>query len=127
MDLKIDEKSMEQLIKGHIMVAAADVLSKQSPVLVERLVKEALEKKSPNSYSHNDPSMFEKAVQDMIRTEAQEACKVWLDEQRPLIRRLVYESIKRKDNGLAQKIADQLVGGLAGGLNVTAYLSGKDR
>jgi hypothetical protein len=39
---------------------------------------------------------------------------------------LVHDAIKRKDNGLAQKIAEQLVAGLSSSLNVTAYLTSKN-
>ena len=124
MDLKIDEKSLEALIKGQITAAAAEALSKQSTYLVSELVRYALNAKQ-NSYDRH--TIFEDTVHKMIREEAQAAIAAWIEEQRPTIRKLVHDAIKRKDNGLAQKIADQLVGGLAGGLDVKAYLTSKDR
>lgn len=123
MDLKIDEKSLEALIKGQIQAAAADVLSKQSPELIRRLVDHALAAKQ-NSYDRQ--TIFEATVQEMIRQEALAAVKTWLDEQRATIRKSVYEAIKRKDGGLAQKIAEQLVVGLSRNLEINAYLSSKD-
>ncbi len=125
MELKIDNASIEKLVEGHIKIAAAEVLAKQSPVLIQRLVEQALAVKRPNAYS-SDKSIFEETVQAMIRDEATAAVKEWLDEQRPVIKKLVLEAIKRKDNGLAQKIAEQLVTGLSKSLSVSTYITSKD-
>jgi hypothetical protein len=125
MDIKVDNASLDKLIEGQIKVAAAEVLSKHSPELIRRLVDHALARKRDNAYS-SERSIFEETVQKMIIDEATAACKEWLDEQRPLIRKLVYEAIKRKDNGLAQKIAEQLVTGLSKSLNVSTYLQSKE-
>ena len=121
-EIKVDNASVEKLIEGQIKLAAAEVLSKHSPELIKRLVNKALEQRRHNAYS-GDPTIFEETVRKMIRTEALEATKVWIDEQRPIIRKMVYDAIRRKDNGLAQKIAEALVAGLAGDLNIKAYLS----
>jgi hypothetical protein len=122
MELKIDNASIEKLVEGQIKVAAAEALAKHSPVLIQRLVEHALAAKQ-NGYDRT--TIFEATVQSMIRAEATEAVKEWIDEQRPLIRKLVYEAIKRKDGGLAQKIAEQLVAGLSRNLEIDAYLSSK--
>lgn len=123
MDIKIDNAGIEKLVEGHIKVAAAEALAKHSPELIRRLVDHALAAKREH---YDRVTIFEATVQKMIIDEATAACKEWLDEQRPLIRKLVYEAIKRKDNGLAQKIAEQLVTGLSKSLNVSTYLQSKE-
>jgi predicted Holliday junction resolvase-like endonuclease len=126
MELKIDNASIERLVQEHIKIAVAGVLSKQSDVLVAKLVEHALAQKRPGSYSSYDKPIIEEQINEMIRSEATAACKEWLDSKRPEIRKLVFAALAKKSDGLVAKVVEQLVVGLSEKLYVDAYLRSKE-
>lgn len=125
MELKIDNGSLEQIIKEHVKAAVAGVLAKNTPALIERFVHEAMNAKARGAYS-SDPTIFDQAVVTAIHEEAKGALNAWVDEQRPMIRKIVYERLTKKNGGLAQKLADSLVAGLSRDLTVTTWIKGSE-
>lgn len=119
MEIKIDNKSVEQLVQTQIRLAVAESLSKQTPYLVERLVMECLNQKSPN-YPYQP--VLESMTQKMINEAANEAAQQWLDEQKPIIRKLVFEKLSSKSKGLIAQVADALTAKLGTGLGATVWL-----
>jgi molybdopterin-guanine dinucleotide biosynthesis protein A len=121
MELKIDNATLEQLVKEHVKAAVAGVLAKNTPVLIERFVHEAMNAKDPRGY--HDDKLFDQAVVAAIHEEAKGALNDWIAEQRPVIRKIVYDQLTKK-RGLAQKLADGLVAGLSRDLTVETWIKG---
>jgi hypothetical protein len=118
-ELKIDNASIETLVKEQIKVAVAEALSRQSPALVNRLVDIALETKR-NHYDRT--SILDESINQMIRQEAQEGVKEWLDTKRADIRKQVFAALSKKSDGLVAKVVEQLVISLGNNLHVKAWL-----
>lgn len=125
MELKIDNGSLEQIVKEHVKAAVAGVLAKNTPALIERFVHEAMNAKDPRGY--RDELLFDKAVVAAIHEEAKGALTAWVDEQRPMIRKIVYDRLTKKNGGLAQKLANSLVAGLSRDLTVETWIKGSGR
>lgn len=124
MELKIDNTTLEGLVKEHIKAAVAGVLAKNTPVLIERFVHEAMNAKDPRGYSSE--KLFDRIVVDAIHAEAKGALDAWIDEQRPMIRKIVYDRLTKKNGGLAQKLAESLVAGLSKDLTITTWIKGSE-
>jgi hypothetical protein len=122
MELKIDNTTLEGLVKEHIKAAVAGVLAKNTPALIERFVFEAMHRKQ-NTYDRE--TIWDKAVEHAIHEEAKAALNEWIAEQRPVIRKIVHDQLTKK-KGLAQKLADSLVAGLSKDLTITTWVKGSE-
>lgn len=122
MELKIDNASIETLVKEQIKVAVAGVLSAQTPELVNRLVNLALSEKRHN---YDSTTLLDESIRAMIRDEAQAGVKEWLDTKRADIRKQVFAALSKKSDGLVAKVAEQLVVELGNNLHVKAWM-GRD-
>lgn len=123
MEIKIDNKSVEQLVTAQIHLAVAEALSKNTPYLIERLVTETLGRKS-DQYPYKP--IIESITAKLIHDAAWEAAQEWLAEQKPAIKKLVHQKLSSKTTGLVASIAEQLTAKLAGGLDATVWLKGRE-
>jgi hypothetical protein len=123
MELKIDNGTMQELVKTEIKLRIAELLSKNTETLVREVVHAAFYEKKD---SYGRESVIESTLNKMIRAEADEAMRLWIEQVRPAIRKQMFERLNDKKLGLAQKVSDQLVAGLSGGLNIRVWL-GEDR
>jgi hypothetical protein len=123
MELQVDNKAIEQLVREHIRIEVMKALSGQSDYLIGRLVDEALAGKR-NSY--DSETILQKMIGEMIRKAANEAAQEWLVEQQPKIKKLVHASLGKKSDGLVASVAEQLVAGFAKGINVKVWLGSED-
>jgi hypothetical protein len=61
----------------------------------------------------------------MIREEAENSMKEWIESVRPEIRKQMFARLNDKKTGLAAKIAEQMVTGLGANLQLSVYLKDK--
>jgi hypothetical protein len=108
-DSKVEIKIPEQLIDDLVRAEMVSHLS-NAPQIVEKVVKAAMEAKT-NSYDRE--TVFHKMVSKMIREEACDVFKAWVDENRPLIK----EAMLRHLNNNRQRRLRQLVEAMAKGMS----------
>lgn len=123
MELKIDNAAIEKLVKEHVAASIATVLSKNSDYLIQSLVKSAMEAKSERSYGNK--SIMDEKIEALIRDEANNAIKEWLDSKRATIKKLVFDACSKKSDGLVATVVENLVASMKN-LRVEVYMSGKD-
>lgn len=108
-DSSLNIKLPQELIENTIRVEMVKQLGNHQE-LMEGIVKAALSAKE-NNYSH-EPTIFLKKVQEMIRTEAQNAFRDWVEENRPAIRQALLEALNRDRKQRIAEIVDTIVNSL---------------
>lgn len=113
MDLKIDNDAIEEIVQSRIALAVTEALAKDAPVLIDRLVREALSKKEERRYGPQPArTIIEKLAHEKIVEAAKDAAGEWLEEVKPRVKELVAEKLASKTDGLIASIADQMVASL---------------
>jgi hypothetical protein len=107
-----------ELVRETIAIEVAKALSRDPKVLVEAVVKTALEKKDGNW----GKTVFQEAVDKMIRAAALSAMEEWIGANKAIIKEAVTKRLKRAPETFANEIAEQVVIGLAKNFYVTANL-----
>jgi len=123
MDIKVDDRSLQEIVTATIRSQVADVLAKQSPLLVSKIAELALSEKND---SYHPESIFFRQLKDALRTAALAAAQGWLDEQKAAIAIEVRKQLARKEGGMIKEVANQLVAGFRKGVDVTVWFGRKD-
>lgn len=95
----------KDIIDAHVKAAVASVLNKDPEALVRAVVDAAMNERDRNSYS-SDPTIWGKQVNQMIREVAKATFNEWLDEQKPVIAKMVRAKLTER-NG--KKTIDDIV------------------
>ena len=117
--MKVPEETLQKLVSVH----AAELISKQEPALLRKMVESALSQKR-NSYDKR--TVFEEMVNKYIRDAASNAAKAYLQSLQPEIEKEVRKQLgvvlpnRRK---AAKDIADQLVNAICSNIRVSVHLS----
>jgi len=117
-------KLEEDMVKTYIEKAIAEALGKNPEVLVQAVVKEAMSAKR-NSYDHK--TIFQSAVEGMIREAAKEQFKLWLETQKDKIKKALQDRLTKEGEGFIAKVVDSIVTGLAESFYVSVYLKIEDQ
>lgn len=108
-DAQVTLNVSKEIIDAHVRSDVASVLSKNPEDLIRRVVDVAMSQK--DNYARE--TLWEAAVNKMIRDVAEETFKKWIEEQRPNIERAVRARLDGKDRkGLVEKVAERLTGAL---------------
>lgn len=112
----------KEIIDAHVKAAVASVLNKDPEALIRAVVQAAMAEKDRNNYSST--SIWDQQVNAMIRETAKATFNEWLDEQKPVIAKLVRAKLTEK-NG--KKTVDDIVEKLTAALGrfqVTVHVGG---
>lgn len=123
-DTKAIEKQVAAEVNDHIRSAVAGALSKEPGALVQAVVTAAMSEK--DGYSARGETVFQKAVNEMIRKAAKEEFGAWLDENRDKIRAAIRKRMKASGGPFIDTVADKLVEGMASGFYVSVQLKVED-
>lgn len=115
-DIQIKMPEIE--IKDIILTEVAEKL-KGAKGLVEAVVRSALTQKER---SYDSSTIFEREVKDMIRDVATETFKKWIDENKEIIRKAIETRLGIEKKTFIEKVADQIVNGLAKSFYVSVNL-----
>lgn len=116
-NIKIDEglvsKIISKEVKKKIAVALAD-----KPGLIEKVVNEMLSYRA-NSY---DPPLWNAMLQKMVSAVAKIVFKDWVESQEDKIKLAIEKRLKKEPQAFVDKIANQIVDGLAENFYVSCNL-----
>ena len=111
----------EELIRGHLTAAVIQSIGNPDK-MINAIVQAALHAKPSNSYG-SGKSLFEEEVGKVIREEAINAFKGWLDDMRPVIRdRVVARLNTARLDELADHAAEKLIVRLVGEATASSYV-----
>jgi hypothetical protein len=124
-NVSISQESVQQIIDAKVREAVAGALGRDPKYLIDNIVRMALEEKSRDSYGRQ--TIFAEAVSKMIREEALRGIQEWIEENRPLMRKVIHERIRAR-KGFAQKLADNMTDALAKSVayNIKVVLDGEE-
>lgn len=97
----------KEIIDAQVRAAVASALAKDPAKLVEAVVDAAMKEKERGHYS-SDESIWDRTVNEAIRSAANEAMKEWLDGQRAAIKAAVLLRLKKKEK-IISELADKLI------------------
>jgi len=117
-------KLEEDLVKTYIEKAIAEALGKNPEALVQAVVREAMSAKR-NTYDRK--TIFQSAIEEMIRQAAKEQFKLWLDTQKDKIKKALQERLAKEGDGFIAKVTDSIVTGLAESFYVSVHLKIEDQ
>jgi hypothetical protein len=125
-NVSISQESVQQIIDAKVREAVAGALGRDPKYLIDNIVRMALEEKSRDSYGGRQ-TIFAEAVSKMIREEALRGIQEWIEENRPLMRKVIHERIRAR-KGFAQKLADNMTDALAKSVayNIKVVLDGEE-
>lgn len=108
--MKLPEEVLQRAVESQL----AAVIEEQSPTLIRDLVRMAMSEKSSNNYGRK--SVFQKLMDDHIRTVAMVAANEYFEELKPLVkeevRRLLGVKLKnpqKRARDLAERLVDAIV------------------
>ena len=119
---KAVSEQVRQSVETTVRVQIAEALSRDPAALIRAVVDEAMSEKK--GYSRE--TVFQAAVNKMIREAAQEEFKLWLDEKRPLIRKAIQARMKKEGGGFIEDVADRIVDGMSKSFYATIRLKVED-
>lgn len=105
----------KDLVEAHIKAAVVAALAKNPEDLVRGVVEAALRQKR-NSY--DSASIWDQQLNEAIRASAEGAFREWLDEQKPLFKKLFKERLGKEYRRIIDALAEKLIGGLGSNLYV---------
>lgn len=106
-------------IQAHIQGAVADALGKDPDALVRAVVETALGEKAR---SYEKTTIFQKAVNKMIRDAAEEEMRRWLGERKAVITAAIAERLRTGESEFTKRIVDAVESGLAKSFYVSAHM-----
>jgi len=110
-----------EIIDAHVKAAVASTLNKDPGTLVAKIVEAAMQERG-NAYDGS--TIWSRKVNEMIREVATEAFQAWLNEQRPLIAKVVRDKLAaRNSKAFVDEVAGKLTAAL-GQFHVSIHLPG---
>ena len=117
------DKAVEETVEGEIRAAIAKALGKNPEALVRQVVDLAMTQKK-NSYDKT--TIFQAAVNEMIRRAAKEELKAWLEEKSGEIRAALAARLNEDEGVFVNTVAKNVCDGLASSFYVRAELRARD-
>jgi hypothetical protein len=120
LEFKIDDKEIKHLVDVEIGNSIAKALGDDPGALIKSFVKIAMTQKSS---SYDRKTLFQEAVERMIRTKAREVFSEWLKEKEGLIKSAIEARLNKEGGEFIESLADQIVSGLSKSFYVSCNLS----
>jgi hypothetical protein len=113
------EEQVKNAVQSEIRLKIAKALSEDPEKLVRHVVEVALTEKK----GYGSGSIFADSVNKMIREAAREEFRIWLDENRGLIRKAIKDRMKKSGDEFVEDVAEKLVSALSTKFYVSIHLT----
>lgn len=113
-DAKFEMKIPEQFISDTIRAEIVRQIPNKEE-FAATVIRHALTAEAKDQYGYRDPkrTVFQAALDEMIREEAKRVFADWLTEHRALIREAILKELTATKAKRLKKLAEQIVDGLA--------------
>jgi hypothetical protein len=94
----------------------------------QAVIRAAMEEKAPNAYGgyrSEGPTVFQKAISEMINAEAKQVFGEWIEQNRKAIRDALIKELTRSQAARVKEIAEKITGGMMA-WHATVAIKGTD-
>lgn len=119
MEINVSKKDIQQILDVQVKAAIMKGLGKNKDVVIAEIVNKALSQKKNN---YDRTTIFEDAIDEMIRKAAKETLMIWLESKKEIIKQAIVKRLNKEESDFLESIADQIVNGLAKSFYVTCRL-----
>jgi hypothetical protein len=114
-EINVPTQLIEDMVRAKIVEQITEGGGKE---LVRRIVEQACDAKKA---SYCSQTRLQEAFEEMIRDEAKKIMKLWIEENRELLKASFMEELTKRKNARIKQLADSLITQMAG-FNVSLRL-----